>query len=159
VRSCQYGELFSSTAARYPSDVVSELVQGSCTGVTAHDLVVAEPGTEQYGSVGCESPVAHVVIETSTRGATCGWGVGVGVGSCGEGVGIGARDGAGEVAAEGHGVRGGVGLAVAGRVAGDDEEGAALGVEVQAMGVELGVSAPDGVAAPFMVAVGFADPE
>jgi hypothetical protein len=137
-----------------------EVVQGSCTGVTTHDVVVAEPGTTQYGSVDSESPVAHVVTATSTSGATCGAGVGVGAGvdGCGVEVGIAVCDGAGASLAEGQGVRSGVGRKVAGRVADDDEDGDALGVRVSAIGLELAVSEPDGTAVPLIAAIGFGDP-
>ncbi len=137
-----------------------EVVQGSCTGVTTHDVVVAEPGTTQYGSVDSESPVAHVVTATSTSGATCGAGVGVGAGVDGRGVevGIAVCDGAGARPTEGQGVRSGVGREVAGKVADDDEYGDALGARVSAIGLELAVSEPDGTAVPLIAAIGFGDP-
>jgi hypothetical protein len=137
-----------------------EVVQGSCTGVTTHDVVVAEPGTVQYGSVDSESPVAHVVTATSTSGATCGAGVGVGAGvdGCGVEVGIAVCDGAGASLAEGQGVRSGVGLRVARRVADDDEDGDALGARISAIGLEIAVSEPDGTAVPLIAAIGFGDP-
>jgi hypothetical protein len=140
--------------------VVCEVVQGSCTGVTTHDVVFAEPGSAQYGSVDTESPVAHVVTATSTSGATCGAGVGVGAGvdGCGVEVGIAVCDGAGEAPAEGQGVRSGVGLKVAGGVADNDDDGNALGAGVSAMGLELAVSEPDGTAVPLIAAIGFGDP-
>jgi hypothetical protein len=137
-----------------------EVVQGSCTGVTTHDVVVAEPGSAQYGSVDTESPVAHVVTATSTSGATCGAGVGVGAGvdGCGVEVGIAVCDGEGRAPAKGRGVRSGVGLRVARRVADNDEDGNALGAGVSAMGLELAVSEPDGTAVPLIAAIGFGDP-
>ena len=122
--------------------------------------MVAEPGTAQYGSVDSESPVAHVVTTTSTSGATCGAGVGVGAGvdGCGVEVGIAVCEGAGETPAEGQGVRGGVGLKVAGRVAAADEDGDALGAGVSAIELELAVSEPDVTGVPLIAAIGFGDP-
>jgi hypothetical protein len=136
--------------------VVCEVVQGSCTGVTTHDVVFAEPGSAQYGSVDSESPVAHVVTATSTSGATCG--AGAGVDGCGVEVGIAVCDGAGASPTDGQGVRSGMGLRVARRVADDDEDGDALGARVSAIGLELAISEPDGTAVPLITAIGFGDP-